>query len=42
MSNDSNDRLADALAQAMIDDARHGYYDDFRSPLATPKMQLGQ
>lgn len=39
------DRLADALAEAnapltMVINARQGYYDDYRSPLAMPIHQL--
>lgn len=41
----TSDKLADALASAgcpvsMVVLARSGYYDDYRSPIATPCMQL--
>jgi hypothetical protein len=41
----TTERLARALEEAgaptaMIERARQGYYDDFKSPLAMPEMQL--
>jgi hypothetical protein len=41
----TTERLAQDLEAAgapadMIDKARQGYYDDFKSPLAMPEMQL--
>lgn len=41
----TTERLARALEEAgapavMIERARQGYYDDFKSPLAFPEMQL--
>jgi hypothetical protein len=41
----TSDRLADALGEAnapvtMVARARAGYYDDYRSPLPFPIMQL--
>ena len=41
----TTERLADALAAAgapadMIDRARAGYYEDYKSPLAMPEFQL--
>ena len=41
----TTERLAQALEQSgapasMIEAARAGYYDDFKSPLAMPEMQL--
>lgn len=43
----TTERLAEALKAAgappdMISRAREGYYDDFKSPLAMPEMQLVQ
>jgi hypothetical protein len=45
MGRDTAEYLAAALRSAgapddMIDKARDGYYDDYRSPLATPITQL--
>ena len=45
MSQPTSERLALAMEQAgcsseMIAMARDGYYDDFRSPLPSPQMQL--
>jgi hypothetical protein len=45
MSEPTTERLARALTEAgapaeMIERARAGYYDDFKSPLAMPEMQL--
>lgn len=44
-SEPTTERLARALAgegapEWMVNKARAGYYDDFKSPLATPEMQL--
>jgi hypothetical protein len=46
MSQPTSEKLADALAQvpgippAMVDRAREGFYDDYRSPLAMPQTKL--
>jgi hypothetical protein len=44
MSRDIDDMLADALRKVGLDDlatlASEGYYSDFGSPLAVPKMAL--